>query len=100
MKKTFEVNGKKYTAKEFDFDLMCELESAGVETQNMFKQPLKLYRGYLAVCANTDVKTASNEIQAHIVAGKSLDDITKVITDMMNESSFFRGLQNQQTEME
>lgn len=91
--KTFEVNGKQYKGKEFDFNLMCDLEDMGVSLEDMQKKNLSLIRAYFGLCAGLDQKRAGVELQAHLISGKKFEDITDVMTDEMEKSDFFRALQ-------
>ena len=91
--KTFEVNGKQYEGKEFDFNLMCDLEDMGVSLDDMQKKNLSLIRGYFGLCAGIDAEKAGAELQAHLVSGKKFDSLTDVMSDEMEKSDFFRALQ-------
>lgn len=96
----FTLNGVTYTAKPFDFDLVCDLEDMGVSIQKIQKMPMSLIRGYVALCADVEPKIASSWIQAHLVGGGKLDDITAAMAKEMNESDFFRSLsQSEETEV-
>ena len=89
----FTVNGVTYTAKPFDFDMVCELEDMGVTFERIDKMPMSLIRAYFAVCANVDRTTAASLIQNHMVRGGKLDDITSAMAKEMENSDFFRSLQ-------
>lgn len=91
--KTFKVNGKQYEGKEFDFNLMCDLEDMGVSLDDMQKKNLSLIRGYFGLCAGIDAEKAGAELQAHLVSGKKFDSLTDVMSDEMEKSDFFRALQ-------
>lgn len=88
----FSVNGVTYTAKPFDFEMLCELEGVGVNIQNIDSMNMSLLRGYFAICAGIDKEEASRRIQTHIVNGGKLDDITDSMAKEMNNSDFFRAL--------
>ena len=88
----FSVNGVTYTAKPFDFDLICDLEDMGVPIERIDKMPMSLIRAYFAICAGTEPHIASTWIQAHMAKGGKLDDITEPMAKEMNESDFFRSL--------
>ena len=91
-KNTFIVNGVTYTAKPFDFDLICELEDMGVTFERIDKMPMSLIRAYFAICAGTDKEQASALIQNHMIKGGKLDDVTNAIGKEMENSDFFRAL--------
>ena len=91
-KNTFIVNGVTYTAKPFDFDLICELEDMGVTFERIDKMPMSLIRAYFAICAGTDKEQASALIQNHMIKGGKLDEVTNAIGKEMENSDFFRAL--------
>ena len=95
----FTLNGATYTAKPFDFDLICDLEDMGIEVEKIQKMPMSLIRAYVAICANTEPKIASSWIQEHLKNGGKLDDISEAMAKEMDESDFFRSL-NEGTETE
>ena len=88
----FTVNGVTYTAKPFDFDMVCELEDMGVTFERIDKMPMSLIRAYFAICANTDKEKASAIIQSHMLNGGKLDDVTDAMSKEMENSDFFRAL--------
>ena len=93
--KTFTVNGKEYTAKEMDFNFMCELEERGVSIETLDKMPMKIAREYLAVTAGRTSEWAGREIEAHIIGGGDITAIYDIITESMETSGFFQALTNQ-----
>lgn len=88
----FSINGVTYNAKPFDFDMLCELESVGVNIQNLDKMSMSLLRGFFAVCAGIDKEEAAALIQKHVINGGSIDNITDALAKEMDESDFFRAL--------
>ncbi|MBQ0111770.1 MAG: hypothetical protein KBT03_01450 [Bacteroidales bacterium] len=90
--KTFEVNGKKYNSRPFDFNLVCDLEEMGVNLESASKKPMSLLRSYFAICANDSIEYAGNEMQKHIINGGSFDDLGNAMSDEMEKSDFFRSL--------
>ena len=96
-KNRFTVNGVTYTAKPFDFDLVCDLEDMGVTFERIDKMPMSLIRAYFAICANTDKMQAAALIQNHMMNGGKLDDVTDAMSKEMESSDFFRAL-NPETE--
>ena len=85
----FTVNGVTYTAKPFDFDMVCELEDMGVTFERIDKMPMSLIRAYFAVCAGTDKAQAAALIQNHMTKGGKLDDVTDAMSKEMENSDFF-----------
>lgn len=92
MANRFTVNGVTYTAKPFDFDLVCDLEDMGVVFEKIDNMPMSLIRGYFALCSNTNREIASQLIQKHLMSGGKLDDITEPMSKEMDNSDFFRAL--------
>ena len=88
----FTVNNVTYTAKPFDFGMICDLESVGVSIAEADKKGMSLIRGYFAICADLDKDDAAKEIQDHMIKGGTLDDITNAMTKEMNDSDFFRAM--------
>lgn len=98
MNRFFTINGKKYAAKPFDFNTVCELEANGVPLTQMKDKPMSMVRAYLALCLNGNVEEAGKEIQSHILAGGNFNDIYTVMGEEMNDSDFFRALNQNQDE--
>ena len=89
----FTLNGVTYTAKPFDFDLVCDLEDMGVTFERIDKMPMSLIRAYFALCANIDKVQAAALIQNHMINGGKLDDVTNAMSKEMENSDFFRSFQ-------
>lgn len=93
--KTFTINGKVYTAKEFDFNMICDLEDEGVSLEVMGKKPLSMLRAYFIICAGIDRISAGLEMQKHIISGGNLDSLSDAISGAMENSDFFRHLKEE-----
>lgn len=91
--KTFEVNGKQYKGKGFDFNLVCDLEDMGVSLDDMRNKNLSLIRAYFGICAGLDAERAGAELQKHLISGKKFESITDVMSEELEKSDFFRALQ-------
>ena len=98
MVKLFTVNEKSYKAKEFDFNLLCDLEEQGLSLEDIDKKPMSLIRTYLAFCGNITKEQAGTEIEKHLENGGKFDDVVKAMSDQMQDSGFFRALSNRETE--
>ena len=98
MANRFTVNNVTYTAKPFNFDLVCELEEMGVSFTNIDKVPMSLIRSYFAICADVSKEQASALIEKHLIDGGSLDSIITPISKEMNDSDFFRALSERENE--
>lgn len=89
----FTINGKEYEAKEFDFNLVCDLEDMGVSLEQFNAKPRAASRAYFSLCAYVDKDTAGKEIEAHIVAGGTLEELMRIIYDKLQKSDFFQAIQ-------
>ena len=92
MTKIFSINGKTYTAKEFDFNMLCDLEEQGLSLDDIDKKPMSLIRTYLSFSAGITKEQAGKELESHIAKGGEFSDVVTVMSEMMNESGFFRSL--------
>ncbi len=90
---TFTINGKEYKSKEFDFNLVCDLEDMGISLEKANERPMSMVRAYFAFCAGKGKKFAGREMQEHIVKGGSFEDVTNAMSEAMEKSDFFRALQ-------
>lgn len=97
--RTFTINGKRYNAKPFDFNTVCDLEDSGVSLTQMRQKPMSMVRAYFALCFNGSTEDAGKEIQAHVISGGKFDDLYEVMGAEMNESDFFQAL-NQKEEQD
>lgn len=97
--KTLKVNNKEYKAAEFDFNMMCDFEDAGISTQEINSKHMSVVRAYFMMCSGLDKVSAGKELQNHIINGGTYEDIVKVMNEQMTNSDFFRAL-GQRTETE
>ena len=100
MIKMFTVNNKSYKAKEFDFNLLCDLEEQGLSLEDIDKKPMSLIRTYLAFCGNITKEQAGKEIEWHLENGGKFNDVVEAMSEQMQESGFFRSLANKSEETE
>lgn len=89
--RTITVNGKNYVARDFDFNMICDITDEGIDTKKISKAPMSFVRFYVASCMNVPKEIAGLEIQEHLKKGGKLDEIMNVIAEKMDESEFFRG---------
>lgn len=89
---TFIINGTRYTAPKFNYNAICALEEAGVPVQDMKKKPAATARAYFSLCFDGDKDQAGAEIEAHMVAGGSLNDLMTAMAKEIDESDFFRAI--------
>lgn len=100
MTKIFSINNKTYQAKEFDFNLLCDLEEMGLSLDDIEKKPMSLIRTYLMFSAGISKEQAGKEIEEHIAKGGEITDIISIMSEMMSESGFFRSINKKATESE
>ena len=96
--KTFKVNGKTYSAKPFDFNLICDLEDMGISLEQAVNKPMSMVRAYFGLCADADKEQAGKEMEAHIIGGGNFDGIMKAMSGEMEKSDFFRSLKKTETQ--
>ena len=99
MNRIFVINDKRYTAKPFNFNTVCDLEESGISIQELTKKPMAMARAYFALCAGLDKTRAAEEIEQHVIHGGKFDELYNVMGEEMNESDFFQAL-NQKTDEE
>lgn len=92
MKTSFTINGKKYKPVPFTFNTICAMEECGVSLEAMAERPMSGLRAYFAICYDGSAEDAGKEIEAHIISGENLGEITLVMTEQMEKSDFFRAL--------
>lgn len=88
----FNVNGVTYTAKPFSFMTMVNLNKAGIPLAKFGTMELALINAYFAICADLDEEEAAKEIEAHVINGGELSDISNAMSKEMEESDFFRSI--------
>lgn len=88
--KTFEINGKTYTAKIIDFNAVCDLEDIGLDISDIFNKQMKGARAYLALCGGMGVEAAGLEIQNHVISGGTMDGLIEALRTAVVDSDFFR----------
>lgn len=88
MARQFEINGIKYIAKEFDYNMICDLQDNGIDLKDMKKKASSTARAYLAICSGMEIPEAGNEIMQHMIKGGSLDELFEVLGQSLED--FFR----------
>lgn len=86
------INGTEYKLPELNFNAMCRLEDMGISLYEMDKRVLSTVRGFLALAMDDDMERAGVEIEKHLSGGGSIDVIMDDINKAVNESGFFRSL--------
>lgn len=95
MAKAFTLNGRTILAKPFDFNMICDLEDAGIEFSSLGKHNTGLLRAYVSICSGISVAEAGALIQDHVLSGGKLDELNEVIANEVTESDFFQKLNEQ-----
>lgn len=90
--KSFEINGKKYKAREIDFNFLCDLEDEGVSLADMEKKPMSTARAYFATCFNGTAEAAGKELEAHLKNGGNLNSLMNAFGDAISKSDFFQSM--------
>ena len=85
------LNGKTYQIPELTFNAVCRLEELGVSLTEIDKKPMAAIRGFIAL-ATGSLESAGNELEAHILSGGKLEEITQEITKAVSGSGFFQKL--------
>jgi len=90
--RTFSVNNHLYQAREFTFNLLCDLEDQNLSLDEIDRKPMSLVRVYLAFCGNISKEKAGEEIEKHVENGGSFNDVIEAMSEQMQNSGFFRSL--------
>lgn len=101
MKTYFTLNNRRYEAREFDFNLICDLQEMGIDILEMSgikNNPLPTIRAYTSLCVGADKEIAGEEIQAHVLNGGGFDEIMQAMQKKMEESDFFQALNKESEE--
>ena len=96
--KTVQINGKKYQGAEMTFNNVCKMEEMDAPITYGAKVSFSMLRAYLALCMNTSKENAGEELEKHIVNGGTMDDLSEAMAEAIENSDFFRKLQESATE--
>lgn len=86
------INGKEITAKPIDFNATIELNDLGGDIYSFGTKPLAALRAYLAYCEGVSAEEAGQEIEAHIVGGGDLSDLSTAFMKACDDSAFFKAM--------
>lgn len=86
------INGKEITAKPIDFNATIELNDLGGDIYSFGTKPLAALRAYLAYCEGVSAEEAGQEIEAHIVWGGDLSDLSTAFMKACDDSAFFKAM--------
>lgn len=90
--KSITLNGKNYPAAEFDYNNVATMEEMGVDLFSGNVKQMSLVRAYVAICMNSSKEEAGLEIEKHLIAGGTFDEINEAISVKGENSDFFRAL--------
>lgn len=86
------INGKEITAKPIDFNATIELNDLGGDIYSFGTKPLAALRAYLAYCEGVSAEEAGQEIEAHIIGGGDLSDLSTAFVKACDDSAFFKAM--------
>lgn len=92
MRKAVVVNGKSYSPAEMNFNNVCRMEELGAPITSHKELTLSTVRAYFAICAGIGLDEAGAEIEAHMVGGGELKEISEAYAEAIEESDFFQAL--------
>lgn len=98
MERLFVINKKRYVAKPFDFNMLCDLEDMGVSLEQAQSKPMSMIRAYFSICVGKGKEYAGAEMQEHMINGGSFDELVEAMSGEMNDSDFFQRLNKKKTE--
>lgn len=91
--KQFTINGITYTAKPFDFNLICDLEEmSNAPITELQKKPISMARTYLAICMGASREEAGSELEQHIIGGGDVTELVEAMNDEIEDSGFFQAM--------
>lgn len=92
MKKEIVINGRVYPTREITFNAICQLEDMGIPMADVENKSLSFVRAYAAMCMGKKAEQAGEELEAHVLGGGSVEDITSILGEAIEESGFFQAL--------
>lgn len=96
--KTIHINGKAYQGAEMTFNNVCRMEEMDAPITYGAKVSFSMLRAYLALCMNTTKENAGEELEKHVMSGGDFDELSEAMGDAIENSDFFRKLQETATE--
>lgn len=90
---TFKINETTCIAKDFGFNTVCDLEKRGVTMDDYSETPMSFLRAYVGICMGVSNEVAGKEFEQHLIKGGQFDKAFEVLKRKMEESDFFRALQ-------
>ena len=90
--KTFSINNTVIKARDIDFNMICDFEAEGVSMDQIQNKPLSVMRLYIAFCADTTPEKVGEMIGMHLAKGGSIEEVFKIFSDAVNDSTFFQSI--------
>lgn len=87
--KNFTINRKVYKAKEFDFNLVCDLEDEGISLEVMQDKPMSMMRAYFGICAGIGRSAARKKCRNTLFLAEVLKKWQKLCLTLWNSLIFF-----------
>ena len=89
---TFEVNGKKYKARQLDFLFLVYLENCGGNINDI--TGMTAINAFFSYCSHLPKEQAANEITNHVInnGGEFPTELISTYTKMIEESDFFQAI--------
>lgn len=84
------INGKDYREIDINFNTICDLSNMGVDVYQYNSHPFPILRAYFALCSGLDENTAGDELEAHIMGGGDLTELSGAFVKSLTESGFFK----------
>ena len=95
MARTIEINGNTYDVPELNFNAIAELSENGVDIfdrKSGKKSVLQVSRGIAAWIIGTDVDSAGDEIQEHLIENGELPPLVDTLREEIEKSVFIKRL--------
>lgn len=86
------INNKNYKRLPLSFNIICQLEDLGLDITTLESKSMSVFRGYMAICMNTDLKKAGEEIEKHCSNGGDMQELLNEFSQAVEESGFFQAL--------
>lgn len=89
------INGKKYDTPTLNFGAMCTLEAWGLSIGDLSSRPLGFLAGFVGLTIGEDLTGGQAAIDEHLENGGNLDDLTDALNKAVEQSGFFKQLEEE-----
>lgn len=90
----FTINGTEYEGAKLSYNTVCDLKSLGFDITQFQENPWGFMRAYFSISSGMPLKLAGDEIEAHMVSGGDLNELSEVLSKEVEVSGFFQALRN------